>query len=151
MFVFKNHVDNVIEVVSLTDQHIFEEIESLGGSIFGNFKVRNYESNSSKTLNPTYGSAEAIKVLTLLNRNMDSWSKYKINSVSVHNIWEQKGEDFETDVLLDNYSKLTRYSMREGNPVKNNLNSRHFTDVVSKTMVKVKTALGALKTDRMNE
>lgn len=71
LFVFKNHADNVIEVVTLTDQHVFDKLEALNGSIFGHFGEKP-TMDDKKYLDSTYGSTEAIKTLVVLNHDRDS-------------------------------------------------------------------------------
>jgi hypothetical protein len=149
--VFKDHAHGVIEVVSLTDQSVFGEVEGLNGNIFGNFGVKKDQVQDKNQLTSKHASAEGIKTLVVLNQNPESWKGYKINNIEVHNIWERNGENIDLELLRTTYRVLGVYAQNAGNIVKQNLDDSHFTDIVTRAMLNANMALGSSRPDSFSD
>ena len=97
------------EVISLTYSPTHEVCDLGKGTTILGAKKANHQVDEHKVLSASNGNIDLIKVMCLINNNIDNFTEQGINKIakiSSFNIWLQTGIDTYLETLYDNFANI---------------------------------------------
>lgn len=130
IFVFTKN--NICEIITLTDQNISHVVNlGKGYNILGS-KKHDDEVDEHKVLQATNGNLNLMKVMCLLNSELDKFSEYKINSIQCYNPSENRGVEESPEVLFEQFNNVCLL-----HNIENKLNKKQFSSILENVSTRV--------------
>lgn len=136
---FKNTVSNYLDFIIITNEDIFAIHKlSKGKNITGEFLTDNERLKSDTNMDANVSNLGAMKVLSVLNNNVDLFEKQNltVNSIRSFNYEKAQQMEIQKDKLIANYNILT---LKTG--LTNNLKRLKFTSAAQELLSSINAAL----------